>query len=58
LDGSPESGRGGRFANKPVAAGARFCPVCGAPQALNCTQCNRELAPGARFCPECGTKVP
>jgi membrane protease subunit (stomatin/prohibitin family) len=42
---------------KPIAPGARFCPECGAPQALLCAGCKKELAPGAKFCPECGTKV-
>ena len=47
-----------RACHKPVAAGAKFCPECGAPQALTCTNCKKDLAAGAKFCPECGSKVP
>jgi len=42
---------------QPIAAGARFCSHCGAPQSANCTKCQTPLAPGARFCASCGTPV-
>ena len=37
--------------------GAKFCPECGAPQALaaKCPSCGADTH-GAKFCPECGTK--
>lgn len=45
-----------------VAAGARFCAVCGAPapppSALAfCASCGSQLNPGLRFCPGCGAAV-
>lgn len=40
---------------KPIVAGAKFCPECGAPQnAPVCSGCGAKLNPGAKFCPECG----
>jgi membrane protease subunit (stomatin/prohibitin family) len=39
---------------KPVPAGARFCPDCGAAQALTCARCNAPLDKPSKFCPECG----
>jgi membrane protease subunit (stomatin/prohibitin family) len=39
---------------KPVPAGARFCPDCGAAQALTCPRCNARLERPSKFCPECG----
>jgi membrane protease subunit (stomatin/prohibitin family) len=46
-----------RACQKPITAGAKFCPECGAAQALTCPSCKKELAPGTKFCPECGTKI-
>src|SRR5947209_2991495 len=34
---------------------AKFCPECGAPQALRCSACGAAVS--ARFCAECGTPV-
>ncbi len=44
---------------KPIPAGSRFCPECGAPQnaASKCAKCGYELQPGAKFCLNCGQKV-
>jgi membrane protease subunit (stomatin/prohibitin family) len=44
---------------KPIPAGSRFCPECGAPQneVKKCQGCGAELKPDAKFCPECGQKV-
>jgi membrane protease subunit (stomatin/prohibitin family) len=39
---------------KPVPSGARFCPECGAAQALACPRCNARLDKPSKFCPECG----
>jgi membrane protease subunit (stomatin/prohibitin family) len=39
---------------RPVPSGARFCPDCGAAQALTCARCNARLDRPSRFCPECG----
>jgi membrane protease subunit (stomatin/prohibitin family) len=39
---------------KPVPTGARFCPECGAAQALSCARCNARLDRPSKFCPECG----
>jgi membrane protease subunit (stomatin/prohibitin family) len=39
---------------KPVPPGARFCPECGATQALTCARCNARLDKPSKFCPECG----
>ena len=39
---------------KPVPTGSRFCPECGAPQALTCPRCNARLDKPSKFCPECG----
>jgi hypothetical protein len=37
-----------------VTAGARFCPECGAAQALTCPRCNASLDRPSKFCPDCG----
>lgn len=44
---------------KPVPAGAKFCPECGAEVRKGgfCPQCGKPLAPGAKFCAECGAKI-
>lgn len=38
-----------------IAAGAKFCPECGASQQASCIKCGAAIAPGAKFCPECGS---
>ena len=40
--------------SKPVPAGSRFCPSCGAAQAATCARCNARLDKPSKFCPECG----
>lgn len=46
---------------KAIAAGSRFCPECGAQQAVAagafCPGCGEKTAAGARFCPKCGQKI-
>lgn len=44
---------------KPIAAGSRFCPECGAAQTASnaCQGCGAKLTPGAKFCPECGKQA-
>jgi membrane protease subunit (stomatin/prohibitin family) len=39
---------------RALSAGARFCPECGAAQALSCPRCNTRLDRPSKFCPECG----
>ena len=41
-----------------IAAGAKFCPECGAKQATGsfCTSCGKAIPAGTKFCPECGAK--
>ena len=41
-----------------IAAGAKFCPECGAKQTSSafCTSCGKEIPAGTKFCPECGAK--
>jgi len=39
---------------KPLPAGSRFCPSCGAAQASTCARCNARLDKPSKFCPECG----
>src|SRR5579863_2962152 len=39
-----------------IPAEARFCPQCGAPQALACPSCGHANATGSKFCAQCGTK--
>ncbi len=41
---------------KPLSAGAKFCPECGASQNPVCGSCGSKLTAGAKFCPECGQK--
>ncbi len=40
----------------PIAADAKFCPVCGHQQLVfaQCAQCGKNLALNARFCSRCG----
>jgi len=42
-----------------IAAGAKFCPECGAKQGgpAVCPACGKEIPAGSKFCPECGAKV-
>jgi len=50
---APAAGTCARCA-KPVPPGARFCPECGAAQAVACSRCNARLDRPSKFCPECG----
>jgi len=40
-----------------ISGEARFCPQCGAAQALNCSACGQAITAGSRFCAHCGAKV-
>ena len=40
-----------------IPDGSRFCPQCGAPQALKCAACGQDNAAGSRFCAHCGAKL-
>jgi len=40
-----------------IPDGSRFCPQCGAPQALKCAACGAENTAGSRFCAQCGGKL-
>src|SRR5579862_8705121 len=40
-----------------IAADARFCPQCGAPQALACAACGHVNAAGSKFCAQCGARL-
>ena len=44
---------------KAIPAGSRFCPECGAAQAVatKCPGCGAELQAGAKFCGACGQKL-
>ena len=39
---------------RTMPPGARFCPECGAAQALTCARCSTPLDRPSKFCPECG----
>ena len=45
---------------KPMPAGAKFCPECGAssapaaPASAKCAKCGASIPESAKFCPECG----
>ena len=41
----------------PVAAGAKFCRVCGARLVSECAICGAPIAADARFCRQCGAPV-
>ncbi len=45
---------------KPMQAGMKFCPECGAAQlaAAPCPTCQKLVQPGMKFCPECGAAQP
>ncbi len=36
---------------------AKFCPECGAVQALSCPKCGEPITKGAKFCGNCGAKL-
>ena len=40
-----------------VPGDSRFCPQCGAAQALNCPACGHANAAASRFCAQCGAKL-
>lgn len=42
-----------------IPAGSKFCPECGAKQAVEtvCPGCGAAVTPGSKFCPECGAKL-
>ena len=40
-----------------IPGDSRFCPQCGAPQALACTACGHANVAGSRFCAQCGAKL-
>jgi class 3 adenylate cyclase/tetratricopeptide (TPR) repeat protein len=40
-----------------IPAESRFCPQCGAPQALACPACGHTNATGSKFCAQCGAKL-
>ncbi len=42
---------------KPISAGAKFCPACGSPLSKFCPHCGKPIQAGANFCPECGQKL-
>lgn len=35
----------------------KFCPECGKPLGLTCSECGSVVPPGTKFCPECGAKI-
>lgn len=42
----------------PLPEGAKFCSICGQPQAqLTCSNCDTPLEPNTLFCSNCGTPV-
>lgn len=36
---------------------AKFCPECGASQALSCPKCGQPITKGSKFCSSCGEKL-
>ncbi len=42
---------------KDIPGEARFCPQCGAPQALSCVACGHANPAGSKFCAQCGAKL-
>ncbi len=44
---------------KAIPAGSKFCPECGAKQAVAsfCPECGAKVAAGAKFCSACGHKL-
>jgi membrane protease subunit (stomatin/prohibitin family) len=59
LQAAPQAGLSCVKCNAPLAAGAKFCPVCGTAvvSQLLCPACSKPVAPGARFCQECGKQL-
>ena len=43
--------------NNEIPGDSRFCPQCGAPQALSCAACGHANAAGSRFCAQCGVAL-
>src|ERR1700684_750697 len=42
---------------KDIPGESRFCPQCGAAQALQCAACGHANAAGSHFCAQCGAKL-
>jgi len=42
---------------KDIPGEARFCPQCGAPQALSCVACGHANPAGSKFCAQCSAKL-
>ena len=40
-----------------IPVDSKFCPQCGAPQALACASCSHANAAGTKFCAQCGAKL-
>ncbi|MGB6937576.1 MAG: adenylate/guanylate cyclase domain-containing protein [Xanthobacteraceae bacterium] len=40
-----------------IPVDSKFCPQCGAPQALACASCSHANAAGSKFCAQCGAKL-
>jgi class 3 adenylate cyclase/predicted ATPase len=40
-----------------ISVVSRFCPQCGAPQALTCASCGHNNVAGSHFCSQCGAKL-
>ena len=40
-----------------IPDGSRFCPQCGAPQAIACAACGHVNVADSRFCAQCGAKI-
>jgi class 3 adenylate cyclase/tetratricopeptide (TPR) repeat protein len=40
-----------------IPGDSKFCPQCGAPQALLCVACGHANAAGSKFCSQCGAKL-
>ncbi|MCQ2556231.1 MAG: SPFH domain-containing protein [Clostridia bacterium] len=40
-----------------IPAGSKFCPECGATQALSCPKCGEPITKGCKFCSNCGAKI-
>ncbi len=57
--GAPAAATACPKCSQPVAAGAKFCPGCGATAAVAapagaCVKCQAAVPAGAKFCPACG----
>lgn len=40
-----------------ISSKAKFCPECGATQALSCPKCGEPISKGSKFCVNCGEKL-